>query len=116
MQTFVEREFLTYMWNSTLVALFTTLFSLIIGTLAGYALARFSYPGRMKYHVSFWILSTRMIPPIVTIMPLYIFFSFLGFALLAGTGSGLTDELSLKRAIYGTGERDIRPARCSCRI
>ncbi len=76
-QVFVEREYLTYMWNSTFVAMLTTLFSLVIGTLAGYALARFDYPGRMKYHVSFWILSTRMMPPIVTIVPLYIFFSFL---------------------------------------
>ena len=76
-QTFVEREFLTYMWNSLVVAAFTTLLSLIIGTIAGFALARFRYPGNTKFHLSFWILSTRMMPPIVTIVPLYVFFSFL---------------------------------------
>jgi len=75
-QTFIERPFLQYMWNSAVVAVGTTILSLVIGTLAGYALARFRYPGSMKYHVSFWILSTRMMPPIVTIVPLYIFFSF----------------------------------------
>ena len=75
-QTFIERPFVQYMVNSAIVAVGTTILSLVIGTLAGYALARFHYPGRMKYHVSFWILSTRMLPPIVTIMPLYIFFSF----------------------------------------
>ena len=46
-----------------------------LGAMAGYALARFHYPGSMKFHLSFWILSTRMIPPIVTIIPLFIFFT-----------------------------------------
>ena len=31
----------------------------------------------MRKHVSFWILSTRMMPPIVTIIPLFIFFGTL---------------------------------------
>jgi len=77
-QTFIERPFLLYMLNSVLVALATTAFSLVIGTLAGYALSRFAYPRGVKRHLSFWILSTRMMPPIVTIVPLYLFFSFLG--------------------------------------
>ncbi len=112
-QTFVEREFVTYMWNSTLVALFTTLFSLVIGTLAGYALARFSYPGRMKYHVSFWILSTRMIPPIVTIMPLYIFFSFLGLLntktalVIAYTGFNLPFVVWMMKSYFAEIPRDL---------
>ena len=76
-QTFVEREFVTYMFNSLIVALLTTLLSLAIGTIAGFALARFRYPGNTKFHLSFWILSTRMMPPIVTIVPLYVFFGFL---------------------------------------
>ncbi len=76
-QTFVEREFVTYMFNSLIVALLTTLLSLAIGTIAGFALARFRYPANTKFHLSFWILSTRMMPPIVTIVPLYVFFGFL---------------------------------------
>ena len=76
-QTFVEREFVTYMFNSLIVALMTTLLSLAIGTIAGFALARFRYPANTKFHLSFWILSTRMMPPIVTIVPLYVFFGFL---------------------------------------
>ena len=74
-QAFVERPYLQFMANSVVVALATTLLSLSLGTLAGYALARFDYPGRMRSHVSFWILSTRMLPPIVTIVPLYLFFA-----------------------------------------
>ena len=77
-RNFVDRPYLKFMWNSVIVGSLTTFFSVAIGTLAGYALARFRYPGNMKYHLSFWILSTRMIPPIVTIIPLFIFFIFVG--------------------------------------
>ena len=75
-QNFTEFRYAQYIFNSAVVALATTVFSVAIGTLAGYALARFRYPGSMKFHLSFWILSTRMIPPIVTIVPLFIFFHF----------------------------------------
>ena len=74
---FVERPFLRYALNSLMVAVATTIVSLVFGTMAGYALARFRYPGTMRKHVSFWILSTRMMPPIVTIIPLFIFFGTL---------------------------------------
>jgi multiple sugar transport system permease protein len=74
---FIDRPFLLYAFNSLVIAVATMLVSLVFGTMAGYALARFSYPGRWKYHISFWILSTRMMPPIVTIIPLFIFFGTL---------------------------------------
>jgi multiple sugar transport system permease protein len=73
---FIERPFLIFAMNSLIIAVATTIVSLVFGTMAGYALARFRYPGRMKYHVSFWILSTRMMPPIVTIIPLFLFFNY----------------------------------------
>ena len=73
---FVERPFLRYMLNSFLAALGTTIVSVTFGTMAGYALARFRYPGQWRYQMSFWILSTRMMPPIVSIIPLYLFFNF----------------------------------------
>jgi multiple sugar transport system permease protein len=72
---FIERPFLLFALNSLIIAAVTTLISLVFGTMAGYALARFKYPGRWKYHISFWILSTRMMPPIVSIVPLFIFFN-----------------------------------------
>jgi multiple sugar transport system permease protein len=74
---FVERPFLQYALNSFIIAVSTTIVALVLGTMAGYALARFRYPGNVRYHVSFWILSTRMMPPIVTIIPLYLFFNYL---------------------------------------
>jgi multiple sugar transport system permease protein len=77
---FIERPFLRYALNSLIIAVSTTIVSLIFGTMAGYALARFTYPGRVRPNLAFWILSTRMMPPIVTIIPLFIFFNY--FSLL----------------------------------
>jgi len=74
---FIERPFLLYGLNSLIIATGSTLVSLTFGTLAGYALARFQYPGQWRHQISFWILSTRMMPPIVTIIPLYIAFNYL---------------------------------------
>jgi multiple sugar transport system permease protein len=74
---FIERPFLQYALNSLVIAVSTTVISVVLGTLAGYALARFHYPGRWRHQISFWILSTRMMPPIVTIIPLYLAFNYL---------------------------------------
>lgn len=73
---FVERPFLVYGFNSFVIAVATTVVSVTLGTLAGYALARFQYPGKWRQQISFWILSTRMMPPIVSIIPLYLAFNY----------------------------------------
>jgi len=75
---FVQRPFLQYALNSFIIAVATTIVSVVFGTMAGYALARFHYPGKWRHQISFWILSTRMMPPIVTIIPLYLAFNYLG--------------------------------------
>lgn len=75
--TYVERNFAGFAFNSLIIAIATTAISLAFGTMAGYALARFRYPGNAKFHIAFWILSTRMMPPIVTVIPLFIFFNYL---------------------------------------
>jgi multiple sugar transport system permease protein len=74
--TFVERSFLRYALNSAIIAIATTIISLVFGTMAGYALARFRYSGQWRRQISFWILSTRMMPPIVTMIPLFLFFNY----------------------------------------
>lgn len=75
-EAFIQRPFLRYALNSLLVAAGTTIISVGFGTMAGYALARFSYPWQWRKQISFWILSTRMMPPIVSIIPLYLFFNY----------------------------------------
>jgi multiple sugar transport system permease protein len=73
---FYQIPFFKFMINSFIITSVSTIAALILGTLAGYSLARFRYPGNLKYHLSFWILSTRMLPPIVVVIPLFLFFSF----------------------------------------
>lgn len=69
--TFVTRGFGGYLLNSLLAAAVSTALCMILGTLAGYSLARFRFPGRMREGLGFWILSTRMFPPIVSIVPIF---------------------------------------------
>jgi multiple sugar transport system permease protein len=45
--------------------------SLIIGSLAAYALARFRI-GRLNERISFWVLAPRMIPPIAIVVPIFL--------------------------------------------
>jgi multiple sugar transport system permease protein len=61
-----------YFWNSVVVAALSTICSLLAGVPAAYALARFPWPHRWADGISFWILSTRMLPPIVTVVPLFL--------------------------------------------
>jgi len=62
--------------NSVIVTSISILVSLLIGFLAAYGLSRYKYPG--KNLMLFYIISTRMMPPIVFIIPIYMMFSYLG--------------------------------------
>jgi len=59
-------------WNSVVVAGGSTLLSVVVGTMGAYSLSRFRLPFGLNAHISFWILSTRMFPPIVSIVPLFL--------------------------------------------
>ena len=72
---FVERSFGRYLLTSALVAVLSTACALVLGTLAAYGLARFRLPARLNTRVALWILSTRMFPPIVTAVPLFLLMS-----------------------------------------
>jgi multiple sugar transport system permease protein len=56
--------------NSLVVASSTTLLSIVLGTPAAYALARFDFRG--KSDLWFWFISNRMISPIVLALPVYL--------------------------------------------
>jgi multiple sugar transport system permease protein len=57
--------------NSVIVAVATTFAAVTIGTLAGYSIARFRTGGR---HLSFWILSQRMLPPVAAVLPIFLLY------------------------------------------
>jgi multiple sugar transport system permease protein len=71
-EAFWLRPFGKYLWNSAAVASLSTLIALGLGIPAAYALARFSWTQDWKERIAFWILSTRMMPPIVICLPLLI--------------------------------------------
>ncbi len=62
---------LAAIWDSTVVSVLASLVSVSIGALAAYSLARYRTGGQ---HFAFWILSTRMFPPIATALPLFLIF------------------------------------------
>ena len=69
--------------NSLIVALPTALAATAIATVAGYALGRFEFRGRMG--LLFALLVTRVLPPIAILIPYYTFFRSLG--LIGNQGS-----------------------------
>jgi multiple sugar transport system permease protein len=58
--------------NSLVVASFTTVIALIIGTAAAYSMARYRTGGK---HLAFWFLSQRMLLPIAVIIPVFLLYS-----------------------------------------
>lgn len=64
------KDYWRWALNSLIISLSVTAFHLVFDTMAGYAFAKKRFPGREFF---FWlILSTLMIPPHVTLVPLYI--------------------------------------------
>jgi len=66
---FTEMQFSHYLLNSAVIAILNTVLVVFTGSLAAYSIARFKTGGN---NLSFWILSIRMIPPIVVAVPLFI--------------------------------------------
>lgn len=78
---FAERpEFAKFIFNSVVVTSVTTVIATSIGAMAAYAFVTFDYPYNLDFHLPFYILSTRFMPPIVTIIPLFVIFR--GFGLV----------------------------------
>ena len=64
------------MWNSLLVAVLTLIISTIVAIPAGYAIARFAFPGRDLIRLG--ILAVRAFPIVVLAVPLAVVFINLG--------------------------------------
>jgi multiple sugar transport system permease protein len=69
-------EFVNRLINSVITAGVSTFLAVVLGTLSAYAVSRFRIPGESD--LMFFILSTRMLPPIVVLIPIFLFFSNLG--------------------------------------
>lgn len=62
--------------NSVIIAVFVTLLSLIVGSLAAYGFARLKF--RFKNGLMMLTLFTYMIPPVAMVIPMYLIFSQFG--------------------------------------
>ena len=64
--------------NSVIIGFGSTFLSVFLGTLAAYAFSRFRVP--LKDDLMFFILSTRMMPPIAVAIPIFLMFRELGLS------------------------------------
>jgi multiple sugar transport system permease protein len=69
---FFTRSFGQYLQTSAIVSALSTVCAVTLGTFAAYGLSRFRLPGKLDRRLSIWILSTRMFPPIVSAVPLFL--------------------------------------------
>jgi len=82
----LKPDFPKYFLNTLIISTATVILSLLLGTLAAYSLARFSF--KFKEDIAFTFLSFRFAPELMVILPLYIIFqklnltdSFVGLTL-----------------------------------
>jgi multiple sugar transport system permease protein len=62
--------------DSLIIATGTTVLSVVLGSMAGYAFSRYGKAVGGE-NVSFWLLSTRMFPPIAIVLPMCFIFGWL---------------------------------------
>jgi multiple sugar transport system permease protein len=65
-----------FMVNSLVATVLSTAIAVGFGAMAAYGLARFEFKGRKD--LAFWILSTRMAPPIAFIVPMFVLIKSIG--------------------------------------
>ncbi len=71
-------NYLPRFWNSIVIAFGSTFCAVVLGTLAAYGFSRFRVP--LKDDLMFFILSTRMMPPIAVAIPIYLMYRELGLS------------------------------------
>jgi multiple sugar transport system permease protein len=69
---FSEKQFGDYLTNSLVVTTCSVALSLVIGTLAAYAIARFRLRFNLERAVGLSLLTLRIVPPVVILIPVYL--------------------------------------------
>ena len=69
-EVFAQHQFSKYIWNSMIIALGSTIFSLVLGLPAAYSIARFN-----QSKMALTILVARIVPGITFLIPWFIIFS-----------------------------------------
>lgn len=71
-----QRDYFRYFWNSVVIAVGSTLLGLVIAIPAAWSMA--FVPGRKTKDLLMWMLSTRMMPAVGVLVPIYLIFKTLG--------------------------------------
>ena len=89
--TVMERSnYFRHFWNSVVISLGSTVLGLIIAIPAAWSMA--FVPGKQTKNVLMWMLSTKMLPPVGVLIPIYLIFRDFG---LLDTKTGLVIVLTL---------------------
>ena len=72
----VDPATLSYFLNSMIVGLGSTFLALLIGVPSAYVIARYRFRGSSDF--AFWILTTRMAPPVAVLIPFFVMYVTLG--------------------------------------
>jgi len=107
-------EFPLRLLNSVLIGGGATVLAVILGTLAAYTFSRFRIKGEAD--LMFFILSTRMLPPVVVLIPIFLMFtyanlreSYLGITLLYIT-TGLPFVVWMMKGFFDEIPREYEEA------
>ena len=73
---FQKHGFFLNLNNSIIIAVISTISAIVIAAPAAFALSRYNFKGR--HNLLFWILSTRMAPPIAVVIPFFLIVRNLG--------------------------------------
>ncbi len=85
-----QRDYFDYFWNSVIIALGSTALGLAIAIPAAWSMA--FVPGRKTKDLLMWMLSTKMMPGVAVLVPIYLIFIRLG---LLDTRTGLVVVIML---------------------
>jgi sorbitol/mannitol transport system permease protein len=71
-----QRDYFRYFWNSVIIAVGSTLLGLLIAIPAAWSMA--FVPGKKTKDLLMWMLSTKMMPAVGVLVPIYLIFKTLG--------------------------------------
>lgn len=76
-QTIIEQSnILDFFKNSLIIAVISTLISLVVGSFAAYGFARYNWKKREDR--AFWVLSQKFLPPMAVVIPYFMMASIFG--------------------------------------
>ncbi len=110
----VDTGFDLFFFNSIFIAVTSVAIALVIGTIAAYGFSRHPLKGNDTY--LFIILTTRMLPPIVVIIPIFIMFREAGLSgtyvgvILLYTAFNLPFTIWMMKSFFDELSRDVEDA------